>query len=232
MTNNYGNQLQVNSLSLTNDKPPQIEEMAVDMVEEIERLEDFILNSTRIPFMGKTLIDEDTLIKQLDLIRINVPDSLEQATQILQQRQQILAEAQNYAQKVVENAQRKAAQLLDDSRIVQEAENQANQIRRQVQQDCENLQRKTITEVEQIRQRIQQEVIKSRQEAILEADAIQNEADIYADSVLSKLEKDLSDMLRVVTNGRKQVQINRQPVMPQVAPPPRQQDMTIAKKAS
>lgn len=232
MTNNYANPLQVNTLPSPNDKPPQIEEMAVDMVEEIERLEDFILNSTRIPFMGKTLIDEDTLIKQLDSIRINIPDSLEQATQILQQRQQILAEAQNYAQKVVENAQRKAAQLLDDSRIVQEAENQANQIRRQVQQDCENLQRKTITEVEQIRQRIQQEVIKNRQEAIMEAEAIQNEADMYADSVLSKLEKDLGDMLRVVTNGRKQVQVNRQQVTPQVTPPPRQQDMTIAKKAS
>lgn len=232
MNNNYATQLQTNTVVSSVDKPPQIEEMAVDMVEEIERLEDFILNSTRIPFMGKTLVDEDTLIKQLDLIRINIPDSLEQATQILQQRQQILTEAQNYAQKVVENAQRKAAQLLDDSRIVQQAESQANQIRRQVQQDCENLQRKTITEVEQIRQRIQQEVIKSRQEAILEAEAIQNEADMYADSVLSKLEKDLSDMLRVVTNGRKQVQANRQAVTPSVTPPLRQQDMTIAKKAS
>ncbi|MGI0479661.1 DivIVA domain-containing protein [Geminocystis sp. CENA526] len=229
MPNNSPVQLQVNDNSSVNEKPPQIEEMAVDMIEEIERLEDFILNSTRIPFLGKTLIDEDTLIKQLDLIRINIPDSLEQATQILQQRQQILSEAQNYAQKVVENAQRKAAQLLDDSRIVQLAESQATQIRRQVQQDCENLKHKTISEVEQIRQRIQQEVIKTRQNAIMEAEDIQNEADMYADSVLCKLEKDLSDMLRVVTNGRQQVQVNRQPV---VTPPPRQQDMTIVKKAS
>lgn len=230
MVNNSPSQIQVNNTPSLAEKPPQIEEMAVDMIEEIERLEDFILNSTRIPFMGKTLIDEDTLIKQLDLIRINIPDSLEQATQILQQRQQILAEAQNYAQKVVENAQRKAAQLLDDSRIVQLAESQANQIRRQVQQDCENLKHKTISEVEQIRQRIQQEVMKTRQNAILEAEDIQNEADIYADSVLSKLEKDLSDMLRVVTNGRQQVQVNRQKVV--TSPPPRQQDMTIVKKAS
>lgn len=44
--------------------------------------------------------------------------------------------------KIVENAQRKASQLLDESRIVQQAESQAYQIRRQVQQDCENLQQK------------------------------------------------------------------------------------------
>lgn len=225
MANNLTPQ-QLVTLNSSPEKPPKIEEMGVSMPEEIDRLEDLILNGTRIPFMGKTLIDEDTLINQLDLIRINIPDCLQQATQILQQREQILSEAQNYAQKIVENAQRKAAQLLDESRIVQQAESQAHQIRRQVQQDCENLQRKTINEVEQIRQKIQQEAIKTRQQAILEAEDIQNEADIYADSVLGKLEKDLSDMLRVVHNGRQQVHNQK------VAPQPRQQDMTIAKKAS
>ncbi|BAQ63594.1 hypothetical protein [Geminocystis sp. NIES-3709] len=227
IANNVPSQLPVSHIPSSQEKPPQIEEMAVDMVEEIERLEDFILNSTRIPFVGKTLVDEDILMKQLDAIRINIPDCLEQATQILQHREQILAEAQNYAQKIVENAQRRATQLLDESRIVQQAETQAHQIRRQVQQDCENLQRKTISEVEQIRQRIQQEAMKTRQQAILEAEDIQNEADIYADSVLSKLEKDLGDMLRVVTNGRQQVQVHRQTV----SIPPRK-DMTISKKAS
>ncbi|BAQ62732.1 archaeal/vacuolar-type H+-ATPase subunit H [Geminocystis sp. NIES-3708] len=226
MANNLTPQQQFIPLNSSPEKPPKIEEMGVSMPDEIDRLEDLILNGTRIPFMGKTLIDEDTLINQLDLIRINIPDCLQQATQILQQREQILSEAQNYAQKIVENAQRRAAQLLDESRIVQQAESQAHQIRRQVQQDCENLQRKTINEVEQIRQKIQQEAIKTRQQAILEAEDIQNEADIYADSVLGKLEKDLSDMLRVVHNGRQQVHNQK------VAPQPRQQDMTIAKKAS
>lgn len=226
MTNQLTAQQQFVNVTSSPEKPPKIEEMGVSMPYEIDRLEDLILNSTRIPFIGKTLIDEDTLINQLDLIRINIPDCLQQANQILQQREQILLEAQNYAQKIVENAQRKAAQLLDESRIVQQAESQAHQIRRQVQQDCENLQRKTISEVEQIRQKIQQEAIKTRQKAIAEAEDIQNEADIYADSVLCKLENDLSGMLRVVTNGRQQVQ--NQKVMPQ----PRQQNMAIIKKAS
>lgn len=226
MANNLPSQQQVANVTSSPEKPPTIEEMGVNMPEEIDRLEDLILNGTSIPFTGKTLIDEEPLINQLDLIRINIPDCLQQATQLLQQREQILSEAQNYAQKIVENAQRKAAQLLDDSRIVQQAESQAHQIRRQVQQDCENLQRKTIAEVEQIRQKIQQEAIKTRQQAILEAEEIQNEADIYADSVLCKLEKDLSDMLRVVNNGRQQV--HNQKLIPQ----PRQQDMIITKKAS
>ncbi|MBL1210192.1 MAG: DivIVA domain-containing protein [Geminocystis sp. GBBB08] len=232
MINNLVTQSPLVNMASSPEKPPKIEEMAVNMPKEIDVLEDLILNGTHVPFMGKILIDENILMSQLDLIRLNIPDCLQQADQILKQREQIISEAQNYAQKVVENAQRRAAQLLDESRIVQLAENQASQIRRQVQQDCENLQRKTISEVEQIRQKIQQEVIKTRQEAIFEAEEIQNEADGYADSVLSRLEKDLSDMLRIVINGRKQ--FNHQPAqqLQQVPPAPRQQDMVITKKAS
>jgi len=226
MATNLPSPQEFNTISPLPEKPPKIQEMGVDMQGEIDRLEDLILSSTHLPFVGKTLIDEDTLISQLDSMRINLPDCLQQANQILQQREQILGEAQNYAQKIVENAQRRAAQLLDESRIVQQAEGQANQIRRQVQQDCETLQRKTIADVEQIRQKIQQEVVKTRQQAIMEAEDIQNEADLYADSVLSKLEKDLSDMLRVVSNGRQQVHTQK------VNLAPRQQDMTIVKKAS
>lgn len=185
--------------------PPQVEEMGFNLTGELDRLEDLILSGVRIPIISKTLLTEDILLNQLDLIRINLPDCVEQATQILQQRQKILTDAQNYAQKIVENAQRKASQLLDESRIVQQAESQAYQIRRQVQHDCESLQQKTIAEVEQIRQKIQQDAIAIRQQAISEAEEIQNEADVYADQVLSKLERDLGEMLRIINNGRQQV---------------------------
>lgn len=214
------------------DKPPHIEEMPLNIAEEIDKLEELILNGVEIPILRKVVIDEDLIAQQLDLIRANIPDCLEQATLILKQREQILGEAQKYAQQIVENAQRRAAQLLDESRIVQQAETQAHQIRRQVQEDCQNLQRKTISEVEQIRQRIQQEVLKTRQQAILEAEEIQNEADVYADTVLSKLEKDLSEMLRIISNGRRQVQQQRQNVSSPSSPPPHHQDMTMVKKAS
>lgn len=208
-------------------KPPQIDEMGFPLTQEIEKLDDLVFNSFRVPFIGKALIDEDALLNQLDSIKVNIPDCLEQAIEILQQREKILVEAQQYAQKIVEGAQRKASQLLNENTIRQQAENQANQIRRQLQQDCQNLQQKTAAEVEQIKQKIQQDAIRIRQMAIEEAEEIQNEADIYADKILARLEKDLSDMLRVVSNGRQQVY--RQ----QIAPPiQRQQINQSHRKAS
>jgi vacuolar-type H+-ATPase subunit H len=189
-------------------KVPQIEEMSFDINAEIDQLEDLIFSSLRIPIVNKILIDEDRVSNQLDLIRINIPEVLEEAMKIIEQKNQIINDAQSYAQKMVENAQRKAAQLLDDSRIVQQAEAQASDIRRRVQQDCEMLQRKTINDVEQMRQKIQQEAFKTRQQAILEAEEIQTDADKYADAMLLRLEKQLAEMLRIVNNGRQEINRN------------------------
>jgi F0F1-type ATP synthase membrane subunit b/b' len=191
----------------------QVEEMGFPMQEEIDRLEEMILNNPRIPFFGRTLVDEDKLINQLDLIRINIPDSLEQALEVLQQKQQIINDAQQYGKKVLENAQKRAAQILDETRIIQQAEAQANKIRTQVQQECDNLQRKTLYEVEQMKRIVQQEIAKMRQEAMVESEDIHNQADDYADAVLFRLEKQLNDMLKIVHNGRQQLNQNPSPVI-------------------
>lgn len=189
----------------SNSVSSQVDEMGFQMQEEIDRLEEMILDNFRIPLVGRTLVDEDKLVNQLDIIRINIPDSLEQALEILRQKQQIIKDAQQYSQKIIENAQKKAAQILDETGIIQQAEAQANQIRRQVQQECDNLQRKTLHEVEQVKRKVQQEIVQMRKEAILESEEIHNEADRYADAALSRLEKQLSEMLKIVHNGRQQL---------------------------
>jgi F0F1-type ATP synthase membrane subunit b/b' len=205
MTNNPPQDKKSNlSISKTN-KPPEMEEMSFDINAEIDQLEELILGSSRIPVVNKILVDEDKVISQLDLIRINIPEILEEAMRIVDQKNQIIGDAQSYAQKMVDNAQRKAAQLLDESRIVQQAETQAGEIRRRVQQDCDSLQKKTISDVEQMRHKIQQEAFKTRQQAIVEAEEIQTEADNYADMMLLRLEKQLAEMLRIVNNGRQQI---------------------------
>ncbi len=226
MSNNQIIQEQSENISPNNDNVPQIEEMGFPLVEEIDRLEEMLFQGMTLPIIKKILVDEETINDQLDDLRLNIPDCYVQALEILAQRDKMIADAQNYAQKIVENAQRKAGQLLDESRIVQKAEAQAYQVKKQVQDDCENLQRKTMTEVEQIRKKIQQEATQMKKQAIREAEEIHREADIYSDSVLSKLERDMAEMLRIISNGRQQ--IHQQHSQPVHRPP----NMRINQKAS
>lgn len=182
----------------------------VDIQQELDRLEEIILSSFRIPLTGRTLIDEEKLLEQLDYIRVSLPSFFQEATVILEQKNEILLEAEEYGQQLVDAAQAKRAQILAESDIIRQAQQEAEQLRRQVQQECEAMMKETLAEIEQKRRACQQELEEMRQTAIAQAQEIENGADEYADHVLEGIEQDLKDMLRVITNGRQQIRVDSQ----------------------
>jgi cell division septum initiation protein DivIVA len=186
------------------------ESVDFDIQRELDQLEEMILDSARIPFTHLTLVDEEKLLNQLDLVRINLPESFEKALAVIQRRQEIIQEADEYARRIIQSAQQRAAEILDETGIIQQAEIQASQIRHQVQQECEGLQRQTTAEIEQSRRIVTQELQQLRQQTLAECQEIQEGADTYADSLLTNLEHQLGEMLRVVRNGRQQLYGNSQ----------------------
>ncbi len=178
----------------------------VDIQRELNRLEEIILDSPRIPFVGRTLIDEEQLLDQLDIVRLNLPVAFQEAEMIVRHKDEILQEAELYAEEIIENAEQRADQILNEMGLVQQAKVEADQLRNQVQLDCEAIQQATIAEIEQIRYQAQQELEEMRARAIAECDEIQNGADDYADHVLDSIEQQLTDMLKVIRNGRQQLE--------------------------
>ncbi len=177
----------------------------VDIQRELNRLEEIVLDSPRIPMTRRTLVDEEQLLDQLDLVRINLPIAFQEAELIIRHKDDLLQEAELYAQEVIEAAEQRAAELLNDMGLIQQAKVEADQLRQQVLLDCEAIQQATVAEVEQIRYRAQEELAEMRARAMAECEEIQNGADDYADEVLDDIEHKLSDALRVVRNGRQQL---------------------------
>ncbi len=179
----------------------------IDIQRELNRLEEMILDSPRVPLTRRTMVDEEQLLDQLDLIRLNLPSAFQEADIIARHKDEILQEAEEYAQEILEAAERRATQILNEMGIIQQAQAEADQLRQQVQIDCDTLQQQTLSEVEQIRYQVQQEIDQMRSRSISECQEIQRGADEYADHVLGTIEQQLSDMLRVIHNGRQQLQI-------------------------
>lgn len=194
------------------DEPSQPNELppngsgGIDIQRELNRLEEILFDSLHIPFTRRTLVDEEILLAQLDLVRENLPPAFEEAEKIVRQRDEILLQAEEYAQEVMEAAERRADQILDEMGIIQQAEFEASQIRKRVQQECEAIQEQTRVEIERMRLQAQQELEQMRQMALEECEDIQNGADDYADAVLNSIEQQLTEMLRVISNGRQQLQ--------------------------
>lgn len=190
-----------------------------DIQQELARLQEMIYESFHIPLTRWTIVDEAKLIEQLDLIGDKLPESIRQALMVLDQEEELLTEAEAYAQQIIQSAKQQAAQILDETRIVQQAQREANQLRQQVQQDCETIQKQTVAEMEQLRQlttaEMEQlrelttaEIQKLRQQSFAESQKLQEDADSYTDGVLTQLEQELNSMLSVVRNGRQQLHKN------------------------
>ncbi|HBB33728.1 MAG TPA: hypothetical protein DDZ80_12500 [Cyanobacteria bacterium UBA8803] len=181
----------------------------VDIQRELNRLEEMLFDSFHIPFTGRTVVEEEAFLAQLDLVRENLPDAFEKAQKIVREREEILLQAEEYAQEIIESAEHRADELIDEVGIIQQAELEAQQIRQQVQQECEAMREQALAEIEQMRDL-----------ALAECEDIQNGADDYADAVLNSIERQLGEMLRVVRNGRQQLHGNSQSGQPPETEPP------------
>ncbi len=209
----------------------------LDIQRELNRMEELFIDSPHVPIFRRAIVHEDDFFDQLDMVRESLPDAFRQAEDILRQRDEILAQAEEYAQKVVEEAEQRATQLINDNVILRQAEFEAQQLRNQLDAECNAAQDKTIAEIEQARRRAQQDLEEMRRMGLEEAEEIQRGADEYADKVLRDMESQMSEMLRVVRNGRQQLKINQvdpqsayrnvstnQPALPNGRPTPVERD--------
>jgi F0F1-type ATP synthase membrane subunit b/b' len=206
-------------LDTDRSNPPPLNEVAspeantttrVDIQRELNRIEEIIFDSLHIPLTRLTLIDEEQVLSQLNLVRINLPDAFAEAQEILQQREEILLQAEEYAQEIIAAAQRKAEDIIDEMGLVQQAQMESRQIRQQVQLECEAIEEEAYAEMEQQRLKAKQELEQWRESVLAECEAMEEDAQEYAESVLGNIEQQLADMTRVIRNGKQQLQRERE----------------------
>lgn len=175
----------------------------LELQQQLQQLEEMIvLDGLKVPLTGRTFIDEEQLLTQLLAVERSIPETIRAAEKVLNQRDEIIARAKQYAQELVKSAEKRAAQIADEQTIIQQIEVEAQQLRNQVQQEVEEIRRRSLSEIERVRRQTQQDIDVMRQNAHQERDQIQRESDQYADRALSDLELQLSEMMRVIKNGR------------------------------
>ena len=74
------------------------------------------------------IVDEDRILDLIDQMRVAIPEEVKKAQQVLAQRDRILAQAQEEANRTLAIAREKSEQLVERDAIVQAAQVRAEQI--------------------------------------------------------------------------------------------------------
>ena len=103
----------------------------MDILHLIDRLEELFNDSRPIPFTHNVVVDEDRMLDLIDQMRVAIPDEVKKAQQLLAQRDRIMAQAQEAANRTVQLARDKSEELVLRDPIVQAAQTRAEQIIKQ-----------------------------------------------------------------------------------------------------
>jgi len=111
----------------------------MDILQLIDRLEELFNQSKSIPLTRNVMVDEDRMLDIIDQMRIAIPEEVKKAQQLLGQRDRVLAQAQEEANRTLELARQKADQLVTKDMVAQEAARRAEQIIAQARNESENI---------------------------------------------------------------------------------------------
>ena len=111
----------------------------MDILQLIDRLEELFNASKSIPLTRNVMVDEDRMLDIIDQMRIAIPEEVKKAQQLLGQRDRVLAQAQEEANRTLEIARQKADQLTSKELVMQEAQRRADQLLVQARADAENV---------------------------------------------------------------------------------------------
>ena len=111
----------------------------MDILHLIDRLEEIIKESRRVPFSDRRLVDETRIWPLLDQMRIAIPDEMRRAERIVRERERAKAQATEEAERIIQLAREEAAELAANHSVAQTAEEEAMVIRDRARQEARKI---------------------------------------------------------------------------------------------
>lgn len=105
----------------------------------LDEIEDIIEDGSTIPLSGKVLVDKNELLEIIKEIRIKLPDEIKQAEWIKEERQRILAEAQNEADIKLEEVKLHIEEMVEEEEITKKAQEMAEEITSQAKSNAKEI---------------------------------------------------------------------------------------------
>jgi cell division septum initiation protein DivIVA len=148
----------------------------MDILHLVDRLEELFNESRNVPFTHSVIVDEDRMLDIIDQMRVSIPEEIKKAQQLLAQRDRILAQAQEEANRTLQLAREKSEQMVDRDSVSQAAHARSEQIVAQGRAEAERQKMDADDYVMETLQRLEDEMEKVLSQVRNGVRALQSEA--------------------------------------------------------
>lgn len=133
----------------------------MDILHLVDRLEELFNESRPIWFTHSVIVDEDRMLDLIDQMRITIPEEIKKSQQLLAQRDRVLAQAQEEANRTIALAREKSDKLVEKDPTTLAAQAKAEQIIAQARLESDQTRRDADEYVVQTLTALQVEMEKS-----------------------------------------------------------------------
>lgn len=114
----------------------------MNFIEAIDSLDSMIRNAKSVPLSSSVMISKDEALAMLATLREAMPQETEQAKEILQDRDDLMAKAREEAQKLVDQGRAERTKMVSKTEVIQAANAEAHAIVSRAETQSEELKTK------------------------------------------------------------------------------------------
>jgi cell division septum initiation protein DivIVA len=111
----------------------------MDIQHLLGRLEAILLESRRVPGTKMRMVDADRCFQLIDQMVLAIPEEIKKAQKIEQERDRVIAQAKEEADRIRDLARDEAAHLADDTTVMSIAQNRAEALEERARRETERL---------------------------------------------------------------------------------------------
>ncbi len=109
-------------------EPAPRESSPSDITLLLERLEEVLGDGKGVPFTRRRLVDDDECLSIIEQIRLSLPSEIRQAKRVNTERDSLLDEAESQAAQIIRNAELDAQERIQEHHVTRRAENRAQEL--------------------------------------------------------------------------------------------------------
>ncbi|MDQ2905116.1 MAG: hypothetical protein M3Y81_16390 [Chloroflexota bacterium] len=111
----------------------------MDILYLVDRLENLIATSRRMPLMNQIIIKEPDILNVVDQMRTAIPEEIKQARRVIQEKERIIAQAQADATTLLSKAREESERSMNREGLLRAAEERTKEMIRRAETQAEQL---------------------------------------------------------------------------------------------
>ncbi|MDD3776300.1 MAG: ATPase [Actinomycetota bacterium] len=100
----------------------------MDTLEIVDKIEELVEKSKKLPFSSNAIINENEIYDLVDELRSLLPEELKQARWIVKEREGMIEEAKRQSVRIVKEAEERAQVLVSETEVLKNANKKAEEI--------------------------------------------------------------------------------------------------------